>query len=221
MDILILYTKIQECNHKSLIQCNLSLFSKDYQEQLHRYRRWQDAQLSLMGRLLVKEGMIYFNRDINLKKMSFTKYNKPYFKNSEIHFNISHSGEIAAVCMTNKADSIGIDVEKNDLMKIEDFVNQMTKREQKKVFNSDNPLDNFFIYWTQKEAVLKANGNGLSTPLKSFEIEDNKTLVDNKIFYVSQVELKEGYSCHIASQSKIDKKNIIIKKINIDRFITI
>lgn len=219
--MLILYTKIQECKHQSLIQCSLSLFSKDYQEQLRRYRRWQDAQLSLMGRLLVKEGMIYFNRDINLKKMSFTKYNKPYFKNSDIHFNISHSGEIAAVCMTNKADSVGIDVEKNDLMKIEDFVNQMTKREQKKVFNSDNPLDNFFIYWTQKEAVLKAHGNGLSIPLKSFEIEDNKALVDNKIFYVSQVELKEGYSCHIASQSKIDKKNIIIKKVSKDRFITI
>lgn len=218
--VLILYTEIQETKHQSLLVHSLPFFSVSFQEQLFRYRRWQDAQLSLLGRLLLKEGMTHFNKEVNLKELEFTKYNKPFFKNNNIQFNISHSGEIVVVSMTNKCQSIGVDIEKNHSIKIEDFKNQMTQNEQLTVFGSDDPLHTFFIYWTQKEAVIKTHGNGLSIPLKSFEVKNNKTRVDNEVFYVSKIELEEEYTCHIASQSKIDEKDIIIRKINTERFIT-
>lgn len=220
MSILIFYSKIQEAKHQSLLEHNKSFFCKKYQRKLFRYRRWQDAQLSLLGRLLVKEGMAYLNKEVSLKELEFTKYNKPYFKNNRIHFNISHSGEIVVVSITNKGKSIGVDIEKNHHIKIEYFKNQMTQNEQQTVFNSDDSLDAFFIYWTQKEAVIKAHGKGLSIPLKSFEIKNNNTRIDNDVFYVSKIELEKGYTCHIASQNKFNKKDMIIEKINTNRFIT-
>ncbi len=221
MDVLILYTEIHEAKHPSLLDCGLSLLSKNFQEQLSRYRRWEDAQLSLLGRLLIKEGMKYFNHEVNLKELKYTTYNKPYLEGSDIEFNISHSGEIVVLCMTyGNSVGLGIDIEKNHSIKVECFKDQMTQKEQRTVFDSKDPMSDFFVYWTQKEAILKAHGNGLSIPLKSFEIEDSKTLIDDDIFYVSRLELAEGYTCHIASKEKIDPRSVVIKKINADRFIT-
>lgn len=221
MSVYIFYSKIDEVKHQSLLKNNLHFFSKDYQDKLLRYRRWQDVQLSLIGKLLVKRGMSFFNKEIELQEFFFTKYNKPYFKNNDVSFNISHSGEMVVVYMTNKDENIGIDIEENHKLKIEDFKNQMTTYEVNKIFNSKDPLNEFFLYWTQKEAALKAHGNGLLIPLKSFEIKEGKTLIESDKYYVTEVNLREGYSCHVASQQKINKEHIIIKEISIDKFITI
>lgn len=221
MRVYIFYSKIDEVKHQSLLESNLHFLPEKYQNKLLRYRRWQDAQLSLIGRLLVKKGMSFFNQEIKLDELYFTKYNKPYFENNNVSFNISHSGEMVAVYMTNKDKNIGIDIEENHKLKIEDFKNQMTGYEVGKIFNSDNPLNEFFMYWTQKEAALKAHGNGLLVPLKSFEVKDGKTLIESDKYYVTEVKLREGYSCHVASQQKINKERIIIKEISIDKFITI
>ncbi|WP_428741193.1 4'-phosphopantetheinyl transferase family protein [Tenacibaculum sp.] len=220
MSVYIFYSKIDEVKHESLLQSNLHLFSEDYQDKLLRYRRWQDVQLSLIGRLLVKKGMSFFNQEIEFQEFFFTKYNKPYFENNDVSFNISHSGEMVVVYMTNKEENIGIDIEENHKLKIEDFKNQMTDYEEGKIFNSKDPLNEFFLYWTQKEAALKAHGNGLLVPLKSFEIKEGKTLIESDKYYVTEIKLKEGYSCHVASQQKINKEHIIIKEISIDKFIT-
>lgn len=221
MSVYIFYSKIDEVKHQSLLKNNLHFFSKDYQDKLLRYRRWQDVQLSLIGKLLVKRGMSFFNKEIELQEFFFTKYNKPYFKNNDVSFNISHSGEMVVVYMTNKDENIGIDIEENHKLKIEDFKNQMTTYEMNKIFNSKDPLNEFFLYWTQKEAALKAHGNGLLIPLKSFEIKEGKTLIESDKYYVTEVNLREGYSCHVASQQKINKEHIIIREISIDKFITI
>jgi len=218
--MLILYAKIEETKHQALLSNNLSFFSKDYQEQLYKYRRWEDAQLSLLGRMLMRKGMHFYGKDINLKDLKFTKYNKPFLKNSDVLFNISHSAEIVAVCLTcEDYGTIGIDIEKNHNVQVENFRNQMTKKEQQRIFRADIPLDAFFIYWTQKESVLKAHGNGLSIPLKSFEIENNKTVIGNDEFHILPVEFEKGYTCHLASKQKMKSQHIEIKKIDINKFI--
>ncbi|WP_188112191.1 4'-phosphopantetheinyl transferase superfamily protein [Aquimarina sp. RZ0] len=199
---------------------NLSLFPMDYQKQLHKYRRWQDAQLTLMGRLLVKEGATYFNERVDLKELYFTEYNKPYFENNSIIFNISHSGEFVVVAITNDNCNIGIDIEKYKSINIQDFKGHMTPYEQHKVLNSEKDQIEFFRYWTQKEAVIKAHGNGLTIPLKSFEIRNNKTNLDSSTFFISEIMLKEEYACHVASKKEIYKENITVKKIDINKFTT-
>ncbi|NVK09320.1 MAG: 4'-phosphopantetheinyl transferase superfamily protein [Tenacibaculum sp.] len=219
MSVYIFYSKIDEVKHQSLLESNLHFLPKNYQNKLLRYRRWQDVQLSLIGRLLLKKGMSFFDQEVKLQELYFTKYNKPYFEDNNVSFNISHSGEMVVVYMTNKYKNIGIDIEENHKLKIEDFKNQMTDYEEEKIFNSNNPLNEFFTYWTQKEAALKAHGNGLLVPLQSFEIKEGKTFIESDKYYVTEVKLREGYSCHVASQQKINKEHIIIKEIDIDKFI--
>ncbi|MDZ7624635.1 MAG: 4'-phosphopantetheinyl transferase superfamily protein [Ignavibacteriaceae bacterium] len=95
-------------------------------------------------------------------------------KSTRLHFNLSHSKNFMSIGFTND-NHIGIDVE---LMKpLKDHV-EIAKRffsasevEQLFSFPADKILDGFYSCWTAKEAVIKLSGEGLSFPLKEFDVE--------------------------------------------------
>lgn len=215
----ILHTSIQEAYHPMLMNECLSKFSWEFQKKILRYRRWQDAQLSLLGRLLLKEGMSQTEIEFDDIDLKFSEYNKPFFKHEIIRFNISHATEIVACALTQK-ETVGIDIEKIQPIKIDDFKTQMATNEWQLLMNSKNQVASFFNYWTQKEAVLKAHGKGLSIPLKSFEIKDNKTIIESEEFYLQEISLVDQYSCHIACKEEFNESDIKITKINPSSFIT-
>ena len=114
--IIIYYTHISEKSHKRLIKEYLSCFSTEFQDKIRRYRRWQDAQLSLLGRVLLAKGVEQMNCTFDESELKYTSFNKPYFVNNGIHFNISHSGEVAICALTHLGD-VGIDIEKIEPIK--------------------------------------------------------------------------------------------------------
>ncbi len=207
----ILYTYISESNHSNLLNEYLAAFPLAFQDKIKRYRRWQDAQLSLLGRVLLRkllksEGLNY--QELELK---YTDYNKPYFENCDWNFNISHSGEIV-ICVLAKNRSIGIDIELMKDIDLNDFNSQMTNSEWSKIQYSPNKTKAFYQYWCQKEAVIKAHGKGLSIPLKSFEIEDDFTKIENESFYLTEIHLDESYRCFLASDSRFCSDQISMIK---------
>lgn len=203
--IYIHYSYLSEENHESLLKNDLPKFSADFQERIKRYRRWQDAQLSLLGRILLFNGIeeIYKDNPHN-KVIKHTKHSKPYFDDDLIHFNISHSGDIV-VCALNDGHEIGIDIETVTDIGIDDFKFQMTEIEWNKVILSSNKKDAFFDYWTQKEAVIKAHGHGLTIPLKSFEILGNVTQINEEKYYLKEIKIDEKYKCYISLKTNIDE----------------
>lgn len=208
--IYIYYSYISEDNSENLFKNELPNFSSKYQNKIKKYKRWQDAQLSLLGRVLLFKAIeeIYKCKP-NRKEILETKFSKPYFKDSSIQFNISHSGEIV-VCALCEENQIGIDIEMIIDIEIEDFKCQMTENEWRRVILSDTVKESFFDYWTQKEAVIKTHGYGLSIPLQTFEILENKTTINEKIFFLKEVKIDEKYKCHIASD--LDIEVLCIKK---------
>lgn len=210
--IYIYYAYLSEENHESLLRNNLLHFSEEYQQKIKRFRRWQDTQLSLLGRILLFTGM----EELGLpgshdKEIRYTRYNKPYFKDNTLKFNISHSGEIV-VCALSRATEIGIDIEIMSDLIIDDFKFQMTKNEWDKISNSGNQKNAFFEYWTQKEAVIKAYGHGLSIPLKSFEIVDHKTSIQGEEYYLKELKIDEKYKCMISSKTNMN--DVVLKNIS-------
>ena len=99
---------------------------------------------------------------------------KPVLDNdSELQFNLSHSGDVASIAVT-QGRRLGIDVEviRHDL----DFLglahrffspSEAARIEQAQ--DSERALA-FFAHWTCKEAYLKARGDGLSVHLDSFAV---------------------------------------------------
>lgn len=210
----IYYSNIAEENHKDLLKNELVKFSIDFQNKIKRYRRWQDAQLSLLGRILLLKGINeIYNHDYQHKEIHYTKYNKPYFKDDFIQFNISHSGNIVVCAISDKSE-IGIDIEMISDIEINDFKSQLTDNEMNKISLSNNKSDAFFEYWAQKEAVIKSHGHGLTIPLKSFEILENAAIINNEKLYLQEIKIDSQYKCYLSLKECISE--VSIKQIQIN-----
>ncbi|WP_340066788.1 4'-phosphopantetheinyl transferase family protein [Ascidiimonas aurantiaca] len=200
--VYIYYAYISQERHTLLFDRYAKGFPQAFIERLYRFRRWQDAQLSLIGWVLIQKGMQKLQKTFRYEDLQFTKYNKPYLANDTVQFNISHSGNIV-VCAISPTHTIGIDVEVIHDIDPADFKSQMTLSEWKSIIGAKDQQRCFFEYWTQKESVIKAHGMGLSIPLQSFEVNDYGTRIGHMIFQVKKVELDKDYICHISFPGEI------------------
>ncbi|BDG30482.1 hypothetical protein PthBH41_01940 [Parageobacillus thermoglucosidasius] len=86
-----------------------------------------------------------------------------------LQWSVSHSGNIILVAFTTDAP-VGVDVEwmntawDFDVVKMADGI--LTEKEIAHILQmpANDRMRGFFIYWTRKEAVLKATGEGLNIP---------------------------------------------------------
>lgn len=212
--MVILYTFIDKEKHQYLLNKYSSIWSENFDTKILKYRRWQDAQSSMLGRILLQYGLNkYFG--INDYEIDHTTNHKPFLKNLEVCFNISHAGNLV-ICGISKLP-IGVDIEYIDhKINFIDFKSQMTSNEFHKIQNSADKIKSFFVYWTEKEAAIKAHGKGLLIPLKSFEIFQNQTMIENEKFYLKEIFIHEEYQCCVASINDIQLENLEIEKVSLN-----
>ncbi|MEM9884469.1 MAG: 4'-phosphopantetheinyl transferase superfamily protein [Bacteroidota bacterium] len=201
----VLYTILEAKKHQELFRQHLTTFPISFQEKLLKFRRWQDAQASLLGRLLLKEGLLsQFDKILDYNTLGYTELAKPYLKNSPIHFNISHSKNLV-VCAIGVDIVFGIDVEYHKNIDIREFKFQMTDGEWQLIASAAQPAMAFYDYWTRKEAIIKAEGKGFSMDLKSFEVLscEHPIAVEEKMWYLTPIEIHPNYTTHLASDKPI------------------
>lgn len=98
-------------------------------------------------------------------EFEYNEHGKPSLKNHpEIFFNISHCKAVVACAVGN--EPIGIDVEMRGRYKEPLARHVLSEEEFARVQASDDMDLEFTKYWTQKEALLKLIGTGVSTDLK-------------------------------------------------------
>jgi 4'-phosphopantetheinyl transferase len=208
--VCIYYSYIDDTIHDKLLDKYLKKFTIDYQNKVLRFRRWEDAQLSLLGRLLLDYRMNELNKKFSDDQLKYSEYHKPFFIDSDLKFNISHSGNIV-VCAMSEEYEVGIDIELMNDIEIESFKSQMTICEWQKINAKKDKISAFYEYWTQKEAVVKAYGKGLSIPLKSFEIIEENTFIEDSFFVVREIPLNKDYKCNLAFKTinSVENHNFI------------
>lgn len=90
-----------------------------------------------------------------------------------VRFNLSHSNGEALFVFTLKSE-IGVDIEKIRYMPDMDQIAKhfFSVREYELFYSlpKRNKQEAFFNCWTQKEAFIKATGDGLARPLNSFTV---------------------------------------------------
>ena len=169
-----------------------------------RFKRWQDRNASLLGKILLLEGLKKYGYPSDfLDNLSYSPHNRPFLDDS-IDFNISHSGEYV-VCAINNEGRVGIDIERMRPLDFSEFRNYMTSEEWNMMHESPDQLEYFYELWTVKESVIKGEGKGLSIPLLDIHWEGETASVSNNLWYIRKILIDPGYSCHVAANHEISE----------------
>lgn len=124
---------------------------------------------------LHNDGIKLLKSMINEEPIFYYNYNgKPYLKNSNIYFSISHSIDKVACVISDKI--IGLDIEK-----IRDYDINLNKELK---INANNNRD-FFINYTKKEAYLKKNGLALKDIYNIVPSNTITKVIDNYVISIA------------------------------------
>lgn len=85
-------------------------------------------------------------------------------------FNLSHSGQIAAVAL-HPSLQVGIDIERcNNEIKGSDFASILSENEKRRAIQNPPRNTQWLQMWVRKEAVVKATGLGLHIDLTTIDV---------------------------------------------------
>ena len=168
----------------------ISLLPQERQIKILRYKLADDRKRSLGAGLIINKILNENNVDIN--SIYYGSNGKPYV--DKIFFNAAHSGNFAFGVSSDK--EIGCDVEIIKKPRLDVAKRFFTENEYNYIIHSENTSNAFYKLWTIKESYIKQGGEGLRTPLNSFEININKdtiTVSENnkeKNCYITHFEFK-------------------------------
>lgn len=202
-----------------------------HREQVLRYRFREDAQACLYGKLLLLRCLEELGiHQLRLEDLAYTSHQRPYFNGVAVDFNISHSGKFV-VCAAAENIRLGIDIEQIKPVDVNDFQDQFSDDEMRLIRSDHGSLVNFYNLWTKKEALIKADGKGLSIPLKQISVigadvgeehqhrrhEEHRQrgqhpiIIENRPWFLTEITISEGYCCHLASSVEI-REGVVVKK---------
>ena len=145
----------------------------------------------------------YTGIDPQLLEIHKSKHGKPFIKSSNLKFNISHSKEKLAIAIATC--EVGIDIEyinpSFDIDEILDITLSINEKLYIKKLESILQKQQFYLYWTQKEALLKAIGTGINVNLSTFEILNgyNMNIYKGKKWVIAPCSnFKTDYIAHVA-----------------------
>lgn len=107
--------------------------------------------------------------NMGVENLRYEENSKPIADNCFV--SISHSGNMVAVCTSEKP--IGIDIELIDEKRsLEKLSNRVFCGKELEIFKNNPTPEQFYEIWTQKEAYSKIEGQGVNEIMKGFDIFD-------------------------------------------------
>lgn len=172
-----------------------------------KFHQTEDQKRRFLGYSLLKNYLINHGFDQNeLSHISYHKNQKPFFTNlSQIHFNLSYSNELVVCAFSDQP--IGIDIEKiNQSINLDNFKSVFSENIWNKIVYAPTPIETFYQYWTQMEAVIKADGLGITGPIQ--QIVYGKTIItfNNIEREITRLSIHEGYMAHVVGTNLANVK---------------
>jgi 4'-phosphopantetheinyl transferase len=115
----------------------------------------------------------YLDREPESLVFTYGPQGKPALGETDLHFNLSHSGDCALLALT-RGREIGVDVERvRPRAELEGIAGRFFAPAEVAALRAVSAVEKeqaFFNCWTRKEAYVKACGEGLARPLDRFEV---------------------------------------------------
>jgi 4'-phosphopantetheinyl transferase len=155
-----------------------TLLAPDEQQRAARFYFEKDRHQYCVARGLLRLILsVYLSEHPSSLQFAYSPYGKPALQSrphdDPLQFNVSHSHGIALYAVAQQ-DKVGIDVEylRADFGWREIVEHYFSEREIQMLSQvpQSQQQQAFFDGWTRKEAYIKARGQGLSIPLKQFDV---------------------------------------------------
>ena len=170
--------------------------SETKRKRVDKFRRADDKKRTVAGEMLARK-LISETLGINGENITFkeNEQGKPFVKNLNIEFNISHSADMVVCAVHDKP--VGIDVElirpinltvAKRVCSDDELIYIFGKAPSKNDFTFIDNVDiltRFFEIWTAKEAYGKCLGCGLKNA-KAFPSDCTKISLQNK--YIASIK---------------------------------
>lgn len=193
-------------NRISLLEKVLSVEEKNRADRFHFER---DTNRFIIRRALLKILLAAYLGCETQELKFVTGFNgKPHLAgNTDLHFNTSHSDSHAVIALS--PHQLGVDIELAHL----DFdfgpVAEVlfSKAELDFLAASNNPVKDFFIIWTRKEAFVKATGKGLENHVQLLSCLDGVQMIPQLLttaadhWNITTTTLPAGYLLSIVTQA--------------------
>lgn len=175
------YTYISSITNDEFIRYYL-LMNNEKQKKVAAYKNIADKKRTIAGEVLARK-MISSFCNVFPEDVFFELglHGKPYVKNLDVEFNISHSDEMVVCAISD--NSVGIDIEKVRPISVNILRRVCTDVDLKYIFGdtvtinnipdnfNDKQLCRFYEVWTAKEAYFKYIGTGIKN-LKSISMNE-------------------------------------------------
>ncbi|MBL7793514.1 MAG: 4'-phosphopantetheinyl transferase superfamily protein [Saprospiraceae bacterium] len=191
----------------------LDLLSADEVDRARRFRFETDQKRFISSRGLLRLILgSYLGQPPHALQFAYTAKGKPVlaaeFSSEALCFNLSHAGSFALYAVT-RGRNVGIDIEHmRDQIDVDQIAGRFFSpgeiRSLEQVHGS-NRKELFFQYWTRKEALIKAIGEGLSFPLEQLDVSsiNGKAFhTENSLWYIQDLFPGPGYTGAIALAEK-------------------
>ena len=168
--------------------------SKNKQNKINKKIDIQDKKRSLLGLILLEE---LIEEKINNLDIEYSKNGKPYLKNKNIYFNISHKKDYVITIISNK--NIGVDIEYIDENKINKSTLKYfsTKTEEKNINNKEL----YFTIFSLKESYLKMKDILFDKNMIEFEINNNQIINNRKDINIKIINDIKNYIITICEEN--------------------
>lgn len=175
------------------------------------YRNDTDSLLQKCASLYLKETSPDSGSD-TFREVLRTQKGKPYFRDSEIEFSVSHSRELWVCLMGHSC--CGVDIEfikrtENAERIVDRFFCEGEKDRFKDALLEDRER-RFFDIWTAKEAYAKLKGVGISSGMLDL---DSAAAEDEGTVFFRQIDVLKGYVCTVCAEEEGELDSITVNDI--------
>ncbi len=189
------------------------LLSKREQDKVARFRnplhRSRAMAVRVQLRLLLSNYLMLEPQQIDFQTQ---QYGKPILSNTNLAFNLSHSGSDGLVAVSMNPQ-MGVDIEHwRTLDNIDGMVERNFSITEKEIWQGipeEHRIPAFFQHWTAKEAFIKATGRGLGLGLArcSFDVVGDTRLLACPAEYGRPVD----WQCHQLGTGDRKSATLVIK----------
>jgi len=210
MEPVLFIANIAPLRNKDIFDFFLKQIPEFRKEKIEKFTNNESKIQSLASFILLKIALIQngYNDEIVFE---YKKNSKPYLKDSNFYFNISHSGEYVICALAN--EEVGCDIEKKIDRNFSSLFLEIYSSQD--LENHGRSKDDFYKVWSVKEAYLKYLGQGLGIHMRSISVDlCGIEKVNGKRYFYDIYN--ENYALAFVSGSE---KKPIIKEIDFSMFL--